>query len=61
MKGVVNIYIKSEDESVELDWLGKGSVIGQYSVHSDEDMMVGARAMTMGGTSCLVLERETIV
>ena len=28
MKGVVNIYIKSEDESVELDWLGKGSVIG---------------------------------
>ena len=60
MKGVVNIYIKSDDEEVELDWLGKGSIIGQYSVFSDEDMMVGARAMTIGGTACLVLDRDTI-
>lgn len=60
MQGVANIYTKSEEEEIELDWLGKGSIIGQYSVFSDEEMIVGARAMTMGGTACLVLDRDTI-
>lgn len=59
MKGVVQIYIMSGNEEIVIDYLGKGSVIGQYSVLSREKTLFGARAVMAGCTSIICLGRET--
>ena len=42
-----------------IDYLGKGSVIGTYSVLSREKTVFGMRAVMAGTTSILCLSRET--
>lgn len=59
MMGVVEIFVQSGDEEVVIDYLGKGSVIGQYSVLSHEKCLFGMRAVKAGSTSILCLDRET--
>ena len=59
MKGVVEIYIKSGNENVVIDYLGKGSVIGQYSILGREPTLFGMRAVLAGHTSLLCLGRDT--
>ena len=59
MKGVVEIYVQSGNEQVVIDYLGKGSVIGQYSILGREKTLFGARAVMAGTTSILCLGRET--
>lgn len=59
MKGVVEIYIQTGNERVVIDYLGKGSVIGTYSVLSREKTVFGMRAVMAGTTSILCLSRET--
>ena len=60
MKGVVEIYIQSGSDHVVIDYLGKGSVIGQYSVLGGENAVFGMKAVMNGTTSILCLGRETI-
>ena len=59
MRGVVQIYIKSDNEEIIIDHLGKGSVIGQYSILGREKALFGMRAVMAGSTSILCLGRET--
>jgi len=60
-KGAVCIFLKGEDKhEIELDWLGKGSVIGQHSAFSDSNMLFGAKSTMLGGTACIVLDRDVI-
>ena len=59
MKGVVEIYIQSGNEQVVIDYLGKGSVVGQYSILGREKTLFGMRAVLAGTTSVLCLGRET--
>ena len=42
-----------------IDYLGKGSVIGQYSVLGREKTLFGVRAVMAGTTSILCLGKET--
>ena len=42
-----------------IDYLGKGSVIGQYSVLGGEKTLFGIRAVMAGSTSLICLGRET--
>ena len=59
VKGQVQVFIQSGSEEVVIDYLGKGSVIGQYSVLANEKVMFGVRAIVPGGTSLLELTKET--
>ena len=59
MNGVVEIYIISGNEQVVIDYLGKGSVIGQYSILSKQKTVFGMRAAMSGTSSILCLGRET--
>ena len=59
VKGVVQIFIQSGNDEVVIDYLGRGSVIGQYSVLGKEKMLFGMRAVVAGGTSLLELGKET--
>ena len=59
MKGVVEIYVQTGNEQVVIDYLGKGSVIGQYSILGREKTLFGARAVMAGTTSILCLGKET--
>ena len=59
VKGQVQVFIQSGSEEVIIDYLGKGSVIGQYSVLTNEKVMLGVRAIVPGGTSLLELSKET--
>jgi len=60
MKGCVEVYVKTDPEEVVIDYLGKGSVMAQYSVLGRDSMLFGARAVTAGGTALVVLEKETL-
>ena len=60
MKGVVEIYIEAGGKkSIVLDYLGKGSVIGQYSVLGKEKTLFGMRVVSAGTTSMMCLDRDT--
>ena len=59
-KGAVVIFLNHDGTEVELDWLGRGSVIGQHSCFSDDELLFGARSSVIGGTACLVLDRECL-
>jgi len=60
LKGCVEIYIKSDAEEVVMDYLGKGSVIGQFSVLNSDKMLFGARAATAGGVAIVALHKHTL-
>ena len=55
----MEIYIQSGNEQVVIDYLGKGSVVGQYSILGREKTLFGMRAVLAGTTSVLCLGRET--
>ena len=59
-KGVVSIFLQNEDITTEIDWLGKGSIFGQYSVFSEEESSFGAKSVCLSGTTCLMLDKEMI-
>lgn len=60
LKGVIAVFVKSGDEEVVIDYLGKGSVIGQYSIVSGESMLFGIKAVMAGGSALLCLDRSTL-
>ena len=60
MKGVVEVFVRSGADEVIIDYLGKGSVVGQYSVLGRDSMLFGMRAVMAGGTALMVLEKETM-
>lgn len=50
MEGVVAIYIRLKNgEELFTDYLGVGSIIGQYSMIEGEIMEIGARAFSNNG------------
>ena len=59
MMGVVEIFVYSGNDEVVIDYLGKGSVIGQYSVLGREKSLLGMRAVKAGCTSILCLDHDT--
>lgn len=59
LKGVVEIYVQADSQKIVLDYLGKGSVIGQYSILGREKTVYGVRAICSGTTSILCLGRDT--
>jgi CRP-like cAMP-binding protein len=54
MKGVVGVYIRLKTgEELFTDYLGEGSLIGQYSVIEQEIMIIGFRVVSHGGASLI--------
>ena len=58
MKGVVEVYVNQGAEDVALDYCGKGSVIGQYSLLGGEQCLFGLRAVTSCNTTILKINKE---
>lgn len=61
MSGVVGVYIKIKTgEEMFTDYLGVGSVIGQYSMVDQEIMMIGFKCVSTHGALLIQLQRESI-
>ena len=56
---MVQIFIQSGNDEVCIDYLGRGSIIGQFSILGKEKMLFGMRAVVAGGTSLLELSKDT--
>lgn len=53
MKGCLEVFVKDRDAELFLDYLGPGSVVGQYSVLGNQTILFGLRAKMMKGTTVL--------
>lgn len=60
IKGVVEVFTKLGDNTFTLDYLTKGSVIGQYSSIASEQLLFGMRSVVSGGSSLLLLHTSTL-
>lgn len=61
MNGVVGVYVRLKTgQEVYTDFLGVGSVIGQYSMVEQDIMMIGFRCVSTHGALLIQLQRESI-
>lgn len=59
MKGCVEVYVNNSEEELIMDYLGPGSIIGQYSVLGSEEVLFGMRAKMVSGTTIMCLSKQT--
>ena len=59
MRGCLEVFIQDRDQTLFMDYLGPGSVIGQYSILGSQNSMFGLRAKMVKGTTVLILEKKT--